>query len=110
MATVFRTPCATHDHGLIYRLFLRAGEISELACTATATVAGAISGVVTAPAELLMIQQQKWGGSLMERLRAVTQEHGALSLGKGMVSSSSTCFFLSDDRRLCLRSSLTHVR
>lgn len=76
----FATLCNVHS------LIVITGEISELARTSTATVAGAISGVVTAPAELLMIQQQKWGGSLGDRLRVIVNEHGALSLAKGMVS------------------------
>lgn len=60
------------------------GELSGGARTGTATLAGAISGVVTCPAELLMIQQQKWGGSLSERFRAVMHQDGVSSLTRGM--------------------------
>lgn len=62
-----------------------ADELTDGARTGIATAAGAVSGIVTGPPELIMIQQQKLGGTLGERLRLVVQEHGILSLTRGVV-------------------------
>ncbi|CAI5965223.1 unnamed protein product [Closterium sp. NIES-64] len=43
------------------------GQLNDTTRTGAATAAGAMSGIITGPAELLMIQQQKWGGSLESR-------------------------------------------
>lgn len=57
--------------------------------TQTADVAGAlagglVSGIPCSVWELLMIQQQRFGGSLGQRLRSIFTEVGASGLGRGM--------------------------
>ncbi|CAI5468138.1 unnamed protein product [Closterium sp. Yama58-4] len=59
------------------------GQLNDTTRTGAATAAGAMSGIITGPAELLMIQQQKWGGSLGSRLRDVVGEHGVFALSRG---------------------------
>ena len=44
---------------------------------------GALSGVVCAPMELVMIQQQRSGGSLLGTAGRVVREHGAGTLFRG---------------------------
>ena len=48
---------------------------------------GALSGVICAPMELVMIQQQRSGGSLLGTAGRVVREHGAGTLFRGLVTS-----------------------
>ena len=44
---------------------------------------GALSGVICAPMELVMVQQQRSGGSLLGTAGRVVREHGAGQLFRG---------------------------
>ena len=57
-----------------------------MARTAIATAAGVVSGTVSGPAELIMIQQQKTGSTLLGQIRDIYQRHGISTFLKGMVS------------------------
>ena len=48
---------------------------------------GAISGFICAPMELVMIQQQRFGGSMLEAAGRVVRERGALTLFRGLETS-----------------------
>lgn len=48
---------------------------------------GALSGIVCAPMELIMIQQQRKGTSLVEATRRIVSERGPLTLFRGLETS-----------------------
>ena len=51
-------------------------------------VGGAFSGFACAPMELVLIQQQKFGGSLFATPMALAKTHGISSLYRGFITSS----------------------
>ncbi|KAL3692965.1 hypothetical protein R1sor_006616 [Riccia sorocarpa] len=56
------------------------GQRAGFACTA-----GVVSAMISGPAELVMIQQQKTGASLLAQFKMIVSEHGALALTRGLV-------------------------
>ena len=50
-----------------------------------ASAAGVASAFVSAPAELVMIQQQKHGRPLLKELQHIVKQHGLKQLYRGMV-------------------------
>jgi len=48
---------------------------------------GAISGLVCAPMELLLIQQQRFGGTLPSTASRIVRDHGPLTLFRGLSTS-----------------------
>jgi len=48
---------------------------------------GALSGIVCCPMELVMIQQQRWGGNIVGTPARIMSNHGATGLARGMISS-----------------------
>ena len=63
------------------------GELSSGSSLVVAMGAGASSALLSGPAELVMIQQQKSGRSLAVEARTILQGHGLLKLYKGLVST-----------------------
>lgn len=61
------------------------GELSQLDRVAVAAVAGGTSALVSTPAELLMIQQQRTGDSLAGAARRVISTYGLKGLYRGFV-------------------------
>lgn len=59
-------------------------ELSPSYRFACAVSAGAISGLVSTPAELLMIQQQRFNVSLVQAARHIVSHHGVRKLFKGL--------------------------
>eukprot|EP00243_Klebsormidium_subtile_P013754 TRINITY_DN9308_c0_g1_i1.p1 TRINITY_DN9308_c0_g1~~TRINITY_DN9308_c0_g1_i1.p1 ORF type:complete len:288 (-),score=15.19 TRINITY_DN9308_c0_g1_i1:390-1253(-) len=59
-------------------------KVSDAGKVGVAASAGAVSALVGCPAELIMIQQQKQGGSLASQLRQVVQQHGVTAFAKGL--------------------------
>lgn len=66
-------------------IFADNGQLSDSGRTGTATAAGAVSGLVTCPGELLMIQQQKTGTSLSFASQQILEQHGVAGYFRGMV-------------------------
>ncbi|CAM6105283.1 unnamed protein product [Calypogeia fissa] len=61
------------------------GPLNSAQRAGFAATAGVVSSMVSGPAELLMIQQQKTGASLFEQLKKVKNDHGWLALTRGLV-------------------------
>mmetsp|Transcript_41218 Transcript_41218/g.78731 ORF Transcript_41218/g.78731 Transcript_41218/m.78731 type:complete len:270 (-) Transcript_41218:327-1136(-) len=60
-------------------------ESSHATLIGTAAAAGVVSSVVSCPAELVMLHQQKKGGSFASVSRGVVSEHSARILYRGML-------------------------
>lgn len=67
---------------------LAGGELTQLNRVAVAAVAGGTSALVSTPAELLMIQQQRSGDSLPGAARRVVNTYGIRRLYRGFVRFS----------------------
>eukprot|EP00613_Pedinella_sp_CCMP2098_P002568 CAMPEP_0171637914 /NCGR_PEP_ID=MMETSP0990-20121206/28559_1 /TAXON_ID=483369 /ORGANISM="non described non described, Strain CCMP2098" /LENGTH=214 /DNA_ID=CAMNT_0012210867 /DNA_START=110 /DNA_END=754 /DNA_ORIENTATION=- len=68
------------------------GQVRRLSDTeqiSAAFIGGALSGLICAPMELVMIQQQRFGKSLLATPAAIVAETGALGLMRGLVMSCS---------------------
>jgi len=48
---------------------------------------GALSGLICCPMELVMIQQQRWGGNIIGTPARIMANNGVIGLGRGMVTS-----------------------
>ena len=62
-------------------------ESSSASRIGVATVAGLASALVSTPAELVMIQQQKHGRSLVAELQQIVAKHGLSHLYRGLVKA-----------------------
>ena len=60
------------------------GEVSSAGRVGAAAAAGALSGLISGPAELVMIRQQLSGRSLTGELRHLVGTHGPRVLGSGL--------------------------
>jgi len=74
-------------------------ELSNADRLGFALTSGALSGLVSGPAELILIQQQLTGLSLVGQAKALIQNHGASIYLRGMTTSMArdgtfTCGFL----------------
>ncbi|QDZ20680.1 mitochondrial substrate carrier protein [Chloropicon primus] len=75
------------------------GVLSPLMKLATAGTAGMISSLVSGPAELIMIQQQKFGTSMGGTFKSLVSQKGPTIMGKGLSLAAGrdglyTCFVL----------------
>jgi len=59
-------------------------ELSDVQKVASASVAGACSGLVAGPSELVMLAQQQNGASLLKATKAVFAAHGLRGLLRGV--------------------------
>jgi solute carrier family 25 carnitine/acylcarnitine transporter 20/29 len=75
--------------GAVSRVFTRGQErkLSSAEQVGAGFLGGALSGVVCAPMELVMIQQQRNGGSLFFQAGRVLSEHGPSTLFRGLATS-----------------------
>jgi len=64
-----------------------ARKLSDNEKVAAGFIGGAVSGVICAPMELIMIQQQRHGGSLLHQGGRILGEFGAPGLFRGLVTS-----------------------
>ncbi len=64
-------------------------EGSQGAQIASAAAAGAASALISSPAELVMIQQQKHGGGLAETAARLVRERGLAGMYRGLVRGRS---------------------
>lgn len=64
------------------------GPITSLDRAGIAFTAGAVSTVVSSPAEVIMIQQQKSGLPLMAQMQHLHRHHGMVSFTRGFVRQS----------------------
>lgn len=60
-------------------------DLSAAGRIGMASAAGVASAFVSAPAELVMIQQQKHGRPLLTELQHIVKQHGLKQLYRGMV-------------------------
>jgi hypothetical protein len=74
------------DRFISETLLAQNGRITDIGKIGVAASAGAISALIGCPAELVMIQQQKKGGSLATQIRQVVLHHGTFAFAKGLVS------------------------
>lgn len=51
----------------------------------TSLAGGAVSAVIVCPADMIIIQQQKSGFSLMQQVNSIVNQHGAFKLSKGLL-------------------------
>ena len=63
-----------------------AGPLTNMDRTGIGLVAGAVSAGVSSPSQVIMIQQQKTGLSMLSQVQYLCHHHGWLSLGGGVVS------------------------
>ncbi|KAG0575421.1 hypothetical protein KC19_5G002800 [Ceratodon purpureus] len=61
------------------------GPLTTMDRTGIGLAAGAVSAVVSSPSEVIMIQQQKTGLSILSQVRYLCHHHGWLSLGRGFI-------------------------
>ena len=67
---------------------LTGGEDRRLTNSETvgaALVGGAVSGLVCGPCELVMIQQQRFGGTLLSTTGRLLRDHGVAAMGRGLL-------------------------
>lgn len=72
------------------RSLMTGGKVREMSAAeqvASGFVGGALSGVACAPMELVLIQQQRFGMSLIATPTAVVEATGAMGLFRGLVTS-----------------------
>jgi hypothetical protein len=62
-------------------------RLSDNEKVAAGFIGGAVSGVICAPMELIMIQQQRHGGSLVHQGGRIVSEFGASGLFRGLITS-----------------------
>jgi len=62
-------------------------EMSTAETIGAALIGGGLSGLACCPMELVMIQQQRFGGTIINTPSRIIQQHGALGLTRGMVTS-----------------------
>ena len=78
------------------------GELGQLDRVAVAATAGGTSALISSPAELIMIQQQRTGESLGSAARRVVSAYGVRGLYRGFVSPST-------DPLLCTHAFAVHM-
>jgi len=71
--------------GFFQKVLCPQGEISSAQQSAAALMGGAVSGIPCAVWELTMIQQQRFGGSVVSVPQRIIKDHGLLSLNRGMM-------------------------
>jgi hypothetical protein len=62
-------------------------RLSDNEMVVSSAIGGLISGIVASPMELLLIQQQNFGGSLPACLSKIFRSHGFAGLSRGMMGS-----------------------
>lgn len=83
--TALQFPLASFSAGLITGGAQR--KLSSVEETASGFMGGAMSGFLCAPMELVLIQQQRFGGSVLGTPFRLVSEVGALSLFRGLIPS-----------------------
>lgn len=75
-------------NGMTQKMINRNSEPTYFKQNVAAAAAGAISAIFVSPLELVMIQQQRHGGSMMSTVKSILNSSGAATLGRGLVSTT----------------------